>query len=110
MRGCGIEARANKKGDEVMRNQTWNNFRVGLPLFLRDEFCTALLFIATFVPLTALVCLVCGILLPHPPIPFSSLWWNAVFCLLLWLLLVILLGVAVAKRVVVLGREKAMGL
>ena len=51
MCGCGIEAISDTKGDGVMRNQTWTNFRVGLPLFLRDEFCTALLFIASFVQL-----------------------------------------------------------
>lgn len=87
--------------------QIWNDFRLGLRPFLRNEWFSALLLIASFVPLTALVCMAFGVFFIPPLTPFSSLWWDDILCLLLCLILVVFLCVAVAKRVVVNGREAA---
>ena len=93
-----------------MSNQTWNNFRVGLPLFLRNDFIIAVLFIfMPLVPTTIFACLVFGILLPQPPIPFSSLWWDAMYAFLLWTALAVVMDVFAAKRIVEIGREAVTG-
>jgi hypothetical protein len=90
--------------DEIMSNQTWNNFRVGTRVLLREELITVLLFVAAGVIPIAMVCLVFGIP-PQSPVLFSSGWWDSVLCFLLSLAMLVLLGTAIAYRAVALGRE-----
>ncbi len=102
MCGCGIEALSNTKGDGIMSNQTWNNFRVGTRVLSRGELITVLLFVAAGVIPIVMVCLVFGIL-PLSPVLFSSEWWDSVLCFLLSLAILVLLGITIAA----LGRESA---